>query len=156
MQRSDLIIRSCLIITMTFLTFAAVVAQMTPKEIVTKFFTEYEASGASAALDNLYATNPWMQRNTDAVTNLKSQMEGLNEDFVGKYHGYELIVEKKFSDSYLLLSYLVKFDRQPIRYIFQFYKPEDTWRLHSFEFDGEVDEEIKEASRMYYLDLHRQ
>lgn len=129
-----------------------VVAQNTPKEMATKFFVDYKSEGASKALDKLYSSNKWMERVTDGITNLKSQLEGLNEDYVGKYYGYELIGEKKLAESYVLLSYLVKFDRQPIRYTFQFYKPDETWVLYSFKFDANIDNEIEESAKLYYLD----
>lgn len=48
-------------------------------------------------------------------------------DYIGKYYGYEIITTKKFSESFELHSYLVKSDRQPIRFIFKFYKPNDKW-----------------------------
>lgn len=127
--------------------------QNTPEEIVSKFFTEYKNDGASKALDNLYSNNEWMNRATDAITKLKQQLNSLNEDYVGKYYGYELIVEKKLSDSFILMSYLVKYDRQPIRFTFQFYKPDNEWRTHSFKYDGNMDEEIEESAKVYYLDL---
>lgn len=127
--------------------------QNKPEEIVSKFFSEYKNEGATKALNNLYSNNKWMNRATDAITKLKQQLESLNEDYVGKYYGYELIVEKKLSDSFILMSYLVKFDRQPIRFTFQFYKPENEWRTHSFKFDGSIDEEIVESAKVYYLEL---
>ncbi len=127
--------------------------QNQPKEIVSKFFTEYQNIGVSKALDNLYSNNKWMNRATDAITQLKKQLEALNEDYVGKYYGYELIIEKRLSDSFILMSYLVKFDRQPLRFTFQFYKPDNEWRTHSFKFDGNIDEEIEQSAKVYYLDL---
>lgn len=129
--------------------------QNSPEDIVSKFFTEYKNDGASKALDNLYSNNEWMKRATDAITKLKQQLNSLNEDFVGEYYGYELIVEKKLSDSFILMSYLVKFDRQPIRFTFQFYKPDNEWRTHSFKYDGSIDEEIEQSAKVYYLDLKK-
>ena len=82
---------------------------------------------------------------------LKNQMEGLTEDFIGKYYGFELIAEKKITDSYILLSYLVKYDRQPLRFTFQYYKPNDEWRLYSFEYDGNLDAELEESAKIYFL-----
>ena len=131
----------------------SVYAQNTPKEMVGKFFEEYQDKGVSEALDNLYGTNKWMERNQDAISNLKSQMQGLSEDYVGKFYGYELIVEKKLSESYLLLSYLVKYGRQPVRFTFQFYKPDQNWKVYSFKYDGGIDGEIEEAAKLYYLNL---
>lgn len=129
------------------------IGQNTPEDIVSKFFTDYQTDGASKALDNLYSNNEWMNRASDAITNLKQQFGTLNEDYIGKYYGYELIVEKKLSDSFILLSYLVKYDRQPLRFTFQFYKPDEKWRTHSFKYDGNVDQEIEESAKVYYLNL---
>ncbi|TXF87697.1 hypothetical protein FUA23_17965 [Neolewinella aurantiaca] len=127
-------------------------AQTEPELLVEKFFATYEESGSAAALDELYATSKWINKATDAVLQLKNKMEGLNEDYVGKYYGYELIVEKKISDSFVLLSYMVKFDRQPIRYTFQFYKPDDKWVTYSFQYDGNLSTELEEAAKIYFLD----
>tara|TARA_Y100000588_G_C13807440_1_gene733591 strand:- start:17 stop:478 length:462 start_codon:yes stop_codon:yes gene_type:complete len=147
-------IKSYITIASFFITFISF-GQTTPKEIVSNFFTEYQNDGASKALDNLYANNKWMNRATDSMTKLKQQLGTLNEDFVGAYYGYELIVEKKLSDSFILMSYLVKFDRQPIRFTFQFYKPNNEWRTHSFKYDGGIDDEIEESAKVYYLDLNK-
>ena len=135
-----------------FLLSSGLYAQNTPKEIAEQFFDDYVKDGASAALDNLYFTNKWINRSADAVTNLKSKMEGLNLDFVGEFHGYEMLAEKKLGQSYVLLSYLAKFDRQPIRYIFQFYKPNDQWVVYSFKYDSSIDSEIEEAAKVYNLE----
>ncbi len=70
--------------------------QNTPKEIVSKFFKKNQNNGASQALDSLYSNNKCMKRATDAVTKLKQQLVSLDEDFVGEYYGYELIVEKNY------------------------------------------------------------
>ncbi|MFL1894265.1 hypothetical protein ACJRPK_01100 [Aquimarina sp. 2-A2] len=134
--------------------FVNLEAQTNPKEIVEEFFIDYKNDGASKALDKLYSTNKWMERATDAITNLKSQLESLNEDYVGKYYGYELITEKKLAESYFLLSYLVKFDRQPIRYTFHFYKPDDKWVIYNFKFDANIGTEIEESAKLYYLDMN--
>ncbi|WGF93886.1 hypothetical protein [Aequorivita marisscotiae] len=128
------------------------VAQNSPKEMAATFFVNYQNEGASIAIDKLYSSNKWMEQATEAITNLKNKLEGLNENYVGQYYGYELIGEKKLAESYVLLSYLVKFDRQPIRYTFQFYKPDQTWILYSFKFDSDIDKEIEEAAKLMYLD----
>jgi hypothetical protein len=110
--------KKTIILIPVFLLNLLVFSQKSPKEIVDQFFVEFENKGSSVALDNLYKPNSWISRNTDAVTQLKSQISGLNEDYVGKYYGYELILEKRLADSYILMSYMVKYDRQPIRFTF--------------------------------------
>lgn len=129
-------------------------SQNSPEEIVERFFMEFESKGSSVALDNLYKPNKWITRNADAIVQLKSQMEGLNEDYVGKYYGYETILEKKLADSFILISYLVKYDRQPIRFTFQFYKPNKEWIIHSFKYDGDIGAEIEETAKLYNFRLN--
>jgi hypothetical protein len=128
-------------------------AQKTPEDIVTAFFNTLQSENSDAALDQLYATNPWMSMNMESIQSLKDKMAGLTEDFVGTMHGYDLIVEKSLTDRYRLLSYLARYDRQPIRFTFQFYRPADTWKIYSFKYDGSLDDELEEAAKMYYLDL---
>jgi hypothetical protein len=137
------------------LTFTLIVgslnAQSSPKELSEKFFKTYEKKGSSEALDELYSTSPWIDKAQDAVLNLKNQIAGLNESYVGKYYGYELITEKKITSSFVLRSYLVKFDRQPIRYTFKFYKPNDTWIIYSFQYDGNLSTELEESAKLYLI-----
>ena len=122
-----------------------------PDELVKKFFNEYETEGATVSLDNLYETNPWVNRNADAIKNLKTQLNGMNEDLVGKLRGRELIVRKTLGESFVLMSYMVKFDRHPIRFTFEFYKPKDKWILFAFLFDDNLDDELEEAAKIHML-----
>ncbi len=128
-------------------------SQNTTKDIIETFFKNYETKGPSVAVDQLYETNPWTIRIQDAINNVKTQLVRFDEDLVGEYYGYEELVVKKLGDSYELHSYFLKFDRQFLRLTFQFYKPQDEWRLFSFQFDDNFDEEIEEAAKLYYTDL---
>lgn len=128
-------------------------AQEDPEEIINDFFKNYEKKGASEAIDLLYATNPWTTRIQDAINNVKNQFERFDEDLVGKYYGYEKLTSKKLGESYVLYSYFIRFDRQFLRLTFQFYKPQNQWKLASFKFDDSFGEEIEEAAKLYYLDL---
>ena len=49
-------------------------SQNSPEQLVEKFFQDYENKGVSAAIDNLYSTNKWVERNKDAITKVKNQM----------------------------------------------------------------------------------
>ncbi len=133
--------------------FSNLNAQKDPEVMIQDFFENYETKGSSIAIDELYATNPWTSRIQDAIENVKTQFERFNKDLVGEYYGYEKLTTKKLGESYVLYSYFIKFDRQFLRLIFQFYKPDKEWRLASFQFDDGFDEEIEEAAKMYYLNL---
>jgi hypothetical protein len=102
----------------------------------------------------LYKTNVWTERIKDDIENIANKLNGFTLDYVGKYYGYELITTKKFSE-FELHSYLVRYDRQPIRFTFKFYKPNDKWMLYAFQFDDSFSKEIEEAAKLYYLDLDK-
>ncbi|MCC3157017.1 hypothetical protein LJ737_07195 [Hymenobacter sp. 15J16-1T3B] len=124
-------------------------AQDTPDSLIDKFFKEY-AKTPVQAVENLYMTNPWTGRNKDAIENLKSGVSKLTPEFVGKFYGYEPIVQKQVATSFVLRSYLVKYDRQPLRFTFQFYKANDKWFLYAFKFDTNLDDEVEEAAKLNY------
>ena len=122
--------------------------QAEPEDLIQSFFDDYQNKGSDTALDNLYSTNPWMQRSTEAITNLKEKMATLTEDFVGKCYGFDLIKQVEMTPAFVQYTYLAKFDRQPIRFTFQFYKPNDRWKTYSFKYDGSLDDELEEAGKI--------
>ncbi|MEO8590016.1 MAG: hypothetical protein ABI432_11635 [Flavobacteriales bacterium] len=126
-------------------------AQTSPDDLVKTFFAEYEKDAAKA-VQGIYDTNPWTSRIKDAIEKVKQEVNSYTEDYVGKYYGYESITRKQLSTSFLLMSYLVKYDRQPMRFTFEWYKPNDTWMLQSFQVDVSIDDEVEEAAKVYRLD----
>jgi hypothetical protein len=142
--------RKIIPLVISFLFLGIVYAQQTPEELVDQFFNKYQTSGVLVALDQLYATNPWMKSNKDALEKVKSQLADFVK-LVGKYYNREFIVKKELGSSYVLLSYLVKYDRQPVRFTFEFYKPQNNWRIYSFAYDDSFDTELEEAAKIYYL-----
>ena len=131
------------------------IAQSGPQELINSFFGTYEKDPGKAVKD-LYATNIWNERIKDDIDKIIGTVNGFTESYMGKYYGQELITTKKFSESFVLYSYLVKYDRQPIRFIFKFYKPDDKWVLYSYALDDSLDDEIQEAAKLYYLDLDKE
>lgn len=131
------------------------IAQSNPKEMINDFFITYEKD-AGKAVKELYATNKWTERIKDDIDKIVGTVNGFTENYMGKYYGYEIITTKKFSESFELHSYLVKYDRQPIRFIFKFYKPNDKWVLYSYALDDNLDNEIQEAAKLYYLKLDKE
>jgi hypothetical protein len=130
-------------------------AQQVPQQIIDNFFLAYKKD-AGKAVKELYKTNVWTERIKDDIENVANKLNGFTLDYVGKYHGYELITTKKFSESFELYSYLIKYDRQPIRFTFKFYRPNDTWVLYSFQFDDSFSQEMEEAAKLFYLNLNKQ
>ncbi len=129
-------------------------AQKSPKDLINDFFVTYEKDAGKAVKD-LYSTNPWTERKKDDIDQIISTVNGLSEDYIGKYYGFEIITTKKFSDSFILYSYLVKYERQPLRFTFKFYKPNDKWVLFSYALDDNLDDELEEAAKLFNLDLDK-
>jgi hypothetical protein len=129
-------------------------AQSETQNLLDNFFKAYEKDSGKAVKE-LYATNKWTERAKDDIEKIVGIVNGFTESYMGKYNGYEIITTKKFSESFILYSYLVKYDRQPIRFIFKFYKPSDKWVLYSFALDDDLDNEIQEAAKLFYLDLDK-
>jgi hypothetical protein len=48
---------------------------------------------------------------------------------------------------------MIKYDRQPIRFIFKLNKPNDKWILFSLKIDDSLDDEIEQAAKIYNLSL---
>ncbi|MCE7992437.1 MAG: hypothetical protein HEP71_10665 [Roseivirga sp.] len=140
-----------ILIATLILTWTINVSAQTPDELVKTFFSEYRSEGAAIALKKLYETNNWISRNQDGINKLIGQLASYNEELIGEYYGYEAITKKSLGESYVLMSYLVKFDRQPLRFTFQFYKPKDQWVLYSFKFDDSFDDELERAAEIYML-----
>jgi hypothetical protein len=135
----------CLLNVVAFSSFS----QTTGEEIINHFFQVYKKD-PSAAIDDFFGKNKWISGKKDDVTNLKVQLKNWI-DLVGEYHGYELITEKTIGNSLKLYSYLVKYDREPIRFMFLLYKASDTWQPQTFSFNRTMDDELEEAAKAYRL-----
>lgn len=129
-------------------------AQSMPDDLVAIFFNEYKKD-KSTAVENIYRTSPWMSRANDAISNLKAEVEKLTPDYVGNFYGYSLICKKQLAECFELHSYLLRYDRQPIRFTFEFYKPNKEWQLYSLSFDVNIDDEVEEAAKAFYLPLNK-
>ena len=125
------------------------------ERIVDKFFKTFEEEGIGKGIDYIFGTNPWMNKKPDAILRMRSQAENyLANDVVGTYYGRELIGRKSIGDSYVMYSYMVKYDRQPFRFTFLLYNPQhpkNTWQLQNFSFDDNLDEELDAALEIQNL-----
>ncbi len=139
-------------IIISFLSITAY-GQTSPEDLIKNFFNTY-SKNSGKAIEDLYSTNPWSVRIKDGIEGIKKEVNSYTPEYVGKYYGYELIAKKQLSESFVLYSYLVKYDRQPMRFIFKFYKPDAKWTLYSFKIDSNLDAELEEAAKLYFLNLN--
>ena len=123
-------------------------AQNSPDDIVNKFFDLYKKDGSDKAIDYIFATNKYAQDSQEAIDQLKSNLKKtLTID--GPFWGYELLTKKRAGENFIMLTFLVRHDRDPLTFRIVFYKPHETWQVQNFKFDNKMDDELEEASKGY-------
>jgi len=138
--------KALLIALLTILTCKISLAQNSPEDIVSKFFDLYK-TGSDTALNYIFSTNKYFKENQGGVDDLKRKLNKvLAVD--GQNWGYDLLWKKKAGDNFILLTFLVRHDRDPITFRLVFYKPHGTWVLQHFTFSTKMDEELEEASKV--------
>lgn len=125
-------------------------AQRTPDELIKTFFNTYSTGKEEKAVDDIYKSNPWLSRNSDGVENLKRQLVS-SVELMGEYRGYGLLGTKDLATDLVMYDYMVKYDRQPLRFRFMFYRADKEWILYSISFDDTLDDELEELVKGTYL-----
>jgi len=116
------------------------------KTEIDTFFSMYEKGQKVEAVDRLYSTNKWMGSAADAIHNIKTQLQGI-EQVVGGYNGRVQVGETNVKDRFVHVTWLALYDRQPVRMEFQFYRPKNDWIIYSFSFDIDFDDEVQQGAR---------
>lgn len=139
-----------LLLIVIILTTSSVFGQNSAAEKITEtFFKTYKESPTKAYTD-LFENNKWMKDKKSDVETIKIKLA----DFLnglGEYYGYELITEKSAGESYILKSYLIRYERQPIRFTFLLYRPNKEWQIQNFTYDTNIEDELEEAAKAYRL-----
>lgn len=119
-------------------------SQKQAEEITGKFFQLYQEKSSDEAIDYVFSTNKWLSAEQTNIANIKTQLKkGLQ--LIGTYYGYELIQKKFLSESYVLMSYLLKYERQPVKFTFILYKPDSVWQVQNMKFDDKLEDDIEGA-----------
>ncbi len=130
------------ILILFFITFnMASVKGQSPKEISDRFFSLYYAD-PDKAVDYFFSSNPWMQRKESDVYQIKVKLKNLT-DQLGKYYGFEYLGENKAGENVRMISYVVRYDREPLRFNFFLYKPNDYWQGNGFSYSEDIDKDIR-------------
>jgi hypothetical protein len=69
---------------------------------------------------------------------------------------YEKLTERTAGQSLIVITYLVKYDREPIRFTFTLYKADDYWQVNNFSYDENLGDELEEAAKLYRLKENRE
>lgn len=141
-------IRSLLVTLVIFLNTHGLNAQNSPDQIINKFFEIYKIEGSGKAVDYIFSMNKYYSNILESIEQLKQNL-AKTISMEGKYYDYELITKKKAGQSLTMMTFLVKYDKEPLTFKVFFYKASNTWQLQNFKFDNKIDEELEEASRAY-------
>jgi len=118
-------------------------AQKTPDDMTDFFFKIYKLKGSSQALDSIFATNKYISQSD--IKLIKEKIIQYS-NVIGKYYGHELIIKKSIGESIKVYSYILKYERQPIRFILTFYKPNNYWKIHNFKISDDFISELESAT----------
>jgi len=139
--------KKVLLLSILFLFTINVNAQSNPEDLIKAFFINFPKN-SNKAIDEIYNASGYKSSMTEAIENMKKIAENY-PNTLGNYYGYEMITQKKCTDNFVLYSYFVKYDRQPMKFTFEFYKPNDKWRLYSLNFEANIDEDVEQAAKNY-------
>lgn len=113
---------------------------------ITQFFNLYKQGQIDKAVDAIYSTNPYVSSIPDQIKKVKTQLSAI-EGLVGQLHSLELVDTYTVGKSLVHVTYMGIYDRQPVKFEFQFFKLKDGWRIYAFSFDAQVFEAIEEAAK---------
>ncbi len=147
------ILKKFTLVFILLLSFSNLKAQTSIDKITDEFFEIYEKAPLKA-IDYAFNNNKWIKSNTETIESLKTQFASTLK-LLGEFYGYEEITEKTIGKNILLRSYLLKYDLQPIRFTFIFYKPNEDWRVQNFKYDDSILIELEESAKIYWLPENR-
>lgn len=118
------------------------------KEDIETFFELLKSQQNEKAVTSLFQSNKWVGPNSDMIIQTQKQIDVLQTEVVGELRKTVLIGEHKFKGVFLNIAYLAIYDRQPITFEFQYYKPQKEWVIHSMQFSDDFDDIYEEAAKM--------
>ena len=106
------------------------------------FFSKYEKEGVKESLNYVYSTNKWiLSEHATETKDIISKLEDFTRN-LGKYSGNKLLKEKVVNSHCVARSYMMLYERQPIRFTFVLYRTVETWQLQSFQYDVGISDEV--------------
>ena len=119
-----------------------------PEKMTNQFFNVYKANGPVKALGTLFPANKYIsKRDADSVA---IKLERLTNT-LGDFQGLEKIKETTYGQGITLLTYVVKYSSEPLRFNFKFYQPGNGWRIQIFSYETSFLDELDETIKPYRL-----
>jgi len=119
----------------------------TYEEQIDEFFAKYREERYEEAIRSVYRSNRFVDQKPDVVQDVTKQMVDYTRNDLGKLQYVEKIGEAKAGEVAVHVIYLVVYERQVLRFEFQFHRTNVGWVTDLFGFDSEFDEELQVYAR---------
>jgi len=116
-------------------------AQKASSNITDRFFAIFE-NDPLQAIDYAFATNPYLESEKLAIETLKNKYKKAISE-TGAYLGFEKIAEKAIADRYKVCSFLLRYEKMPIRFTFIMYRAKETWCVNQLYYDSSMQVELE-------------
>jgi len=123
----------------------------TPAEFSKEFFDLYSTKPMDA-IDYIFAQQKVTRDMKNDIVDIKRNLKMTIAE-IGNYDGYELITEKDVNNTLRLMSYIVKYDKSPIRITLIYYKPKDVWSFYTFQYNTNLENELTNSAVLENLKL---
>ncbi|MGM0649164.1 MAG: hypothetical protein ACQES1_01515 [Bacteroidota bacterium] len=116
-------------------------SQKTPEDILEPFFNTFDKN-PDEAIEYIFTTNPYIEQNQDGIDRIKERLN-TSRKLLGEYYGEELINLQSVGDSFTKYTYMLKYDRQPVKIEIILYRPDDVWVLYTMQFDDKLTKDFE-------------
>lgn len=116
-------------------------AQESPEDIMDYFFTVFK-NDTGKAIEYIFSTNPQIDPKQQGINSIKEGLE-THRKLLGNYYGYDLASKYYVGTVYAKYSYVLKYERQPVKIVVVFYKPSNKWKVQSMNLYSDVEGDLK-------------
>jgi hypothetical protein len=102
-----------------------------------------EAGKNAEAMDRFFQANKYVAKVGEKYTDARDAFVAATKD-LGPVDSIKKVGEYKFSDTLLLVEYMVVYDRQPVIIKFMFMQKKEGWRALNMNYSGDIDDQIYE------------
>lgn len=127
---------------MIFVTYSTNTFAEEPGDIVDEYFDLLKQGQISESIDFLYSKFRLPNHLEDSLISKLPESISETKQF-GQLYSCNSISNRGFKNTYLIKQYICFHEYKPIRYVFDFYRPNGKWKITGVSFYGDVDEIIK-------------
>ncbi len=122
-----------------FISLDRICAQQIPDEINNMFFKILEDKSPEKAFNYLYDDNRALEHNKDIINANKTGFINLTKQF-GDYFGFEQLNKEETGKSIAKYTFLLKYEKSPVKVAFTYYKPNDKWKVLEVFYSVQVED----------------